>query len=145
MENILPESETDDPTLMKILFQSLDEFEIPDYWRECLRMWRWIISQNPQTIDDIIRLKIKWLETEKYDIDNIQGHCFFCHAARHIAGWNNKREPIYAADCTKCLGVAIDPEFDCAHPDYSYQKKPNSFLLKLERMDKRRRKLERKK
>jgi hypothetical protein len=140
MDNILPEG--GDDTLLKILFQTVEDFDINDYWRECLRMWRWIVAQNPQTtrfLNNVIQLKREWLKKENYKKGTILGNCFFCHSA----GYLTTDPENLAADCSKCPAVAIDPEFDCALREYNYLYKPKSFLAKLERLDKKRRKLQR--
>lgn len=98
-------------------------------WKECLRMWKWIVKQIDKGTDESIgTLKVQWLDEHGYGNNNIQAGCFFCHYI------TEKSE-----DCSICPGYLVDKKFSCQNKTYDYEYKPKKFYKKLLELDTKRR------
>ena len=55
-------------------------------WDECLRMWKWIVEQNPISVEAVWGLKKEWIKDNEYEHKSIWGWCFFCAYNKNFDG-----------------------------------------------------------
>ena len=102
-------------------------------WELCMSQWRWIVKMIRAGDDRYVgELKIAWLEKHKYENDEIDGNCFFCHY--------NRQGGVDDEGCVSCPGVIVDKAFSCDDDDYDYLYEPIKFYNKLRSLNRKRNK-----
>lgn len=103
-------------------------------WRECLKMWKWIVEQIDFKTFHKIKNKTRYIERLKREylksinLDNvIMMNCFFCE-------YDDKHED----ECQSCPGRLAVPDFRCINKSYSWSSCPDKFYAKLLELDKKR-------
>ena len=102
-------------------------------WKECLRMWKWIVKQVDKGDETGVEaLKKEWLRTHGYD-EYVSGSCFFCDYDR-LNGDDNHY-------CASCPGRLVLESFSCTDTFYNYYNKPKKFYKKLLELDAKRKRV----
>jgi hypothetical protein len=99
-------------------------------WKNCLRMWKWIVEQIDDDTDNLcltVCLKVDFLNKYHFKKE-IKSDCFFCEYDDSRNGDN----------CNKCPGFLVDPTFSCMDPVYGFHRNPQLFYKKLLRLNARR-------
>ena len=91
-------------------------------WTLCLRMWRSISKVWTEDGPDIHELKVRWLEENGINEDDIYCNCFFCDYAE-------------GACLIKCPGKLVDFHFSCDKEAYNYESNPVAFYKELLRLN----------
>lgn len=100
-------------------------------WKNCLRMWKWIVKQVKKGRTNVENLKEEWLEEHEFT-NPLWSDCFFCdYDAQHSSG-NDEC-------CSKCPGRLVSKSFNCMESGYDYQDRPEKFYQKLLQLDAKRR------
>lgn len=98
-------------------------------WRECIRMWKWIVKNCDGNSRLVEVLKAQWLKGHGYT--KVDSNCFFCE----YDGQHTQQE----IGCPECPGKLADKRFSCGRVTYSYIDLPKKFLKKLLELDAKRR------
>lgn len=101
-------------------------------WKECLRMWKWIVEEGIYILDDnrISELKEVWLSINEYGI--LYNNCFFCDYAETHDGDSN------CGSCINCPVQEVDKDFCCQDDGTHWSNNPIEFYEKLVKLNKKR-------
>jgi hypothetical protein len=79
--------------------------------------------------DNVERLKVRWLDLNGYEENQVHQDCFFCHSTAPKRDWSDY-------DCRKCPARKIVRGFSCMSGDFHYQTMPRLFYAELKRLNK---------
>ena len=116
-------------------------------WKECLRMWKWIVEQRQKeldALDPVFLLKRRWLNNNDYY--GITNDCFFCKYAHKKDGYGDITIPEGSREikCSKCPGRLVAKRFSCQNMAYDWYFKPEKFYQKLLQVNQQRKQKRRK-
>ena len=108
-------------------------------WKECLAMWKWIDENiknvDPEDVDpEDVDLSLVESMKKTYAKEHNVPHCSFCEFTEAAA-----------EGCQECPGALVDPAFHCFNDEYLWEKKPREFYQELLRLNRIRKRRERKK
>ena len=99
-------------------------------WKNCLRMWKWIVSEWKPGMD-VESMKVEWLSKRKPSL-NLESDCFFCQ-------YDYDNRSLNSAGCVFCPGNLVNKRFECCAKTYHYEYHPKAFYKKLLYLDAKRR------
>lgn len=113
-------------------------YTVDETWELCLKMWKWISRQCKGKgwrwcKRNVSRLKIEWLLANGFEAGEFSQNCFLCDRTTPRGE--------FGFDCSKCPGLKVWPEFDCADSkDYPigmfFIRQPREFYAELKRLNK---------
>ncbi len=119
--------------------RNLQEMTLNQIWRECLRMWKWIVSVWGTSKYEhlcVEELKDIWLERNNYlRINYPNEKCFFCDWQKRHSNFNKNFDEKH---CDNCPGELVNIQFYCCNKSYHYSDHPKAFYNKLLKLDKKR-------
>jgi len=111
--------------------ERVEDLSLEDAWEFCISQWEWVIAkllEDPGTDHRVLKRKwVKQVTTCPVDSD-----CFFCEYQRQQRAKSANND---LGTCESCPGKLVDSTFKCLHKDYSYEKYPFKFLLKIKELD----------
>ena len=113
---------------------------LDEAWEECLKMWRWVVKEWEKDRDKSVRC----LKQEYAEMTGISGmvvsDCYFCEYDCQQRLLLLEEDLSRYEDCLFCPGKVASPRFSCKTATYYYLLKPDKFLAKLLKLDKKQKK-----
>ena len=104
----------------------MKKLTLDETWRLCLEMWEWVVEHYDRSrVCHVEELKENWLL--EHGFSGIAHDCFFCeYQKRH-------GDP---GSCNGCPGRDVQVRWHCSNYPASWCEKPATFIAKLKRMNK---------
>ena len=112
---------------------------LDETWKQCLKMWRWIVREvgkreitSPLSAGEITDLKREWIAANGFK--RMLNDCFFC-------AYDSR----YAVECSHCPAGSMEggDAFWCEYnPEFNWASEPAAFLRKLESLNRKRKRTE---